>query len=185
MKSKKSLVVLILLISLTGTAQNRKKDVVDYFLLLPEEALNWSVDSRKTALNRKPAAEGQCGFVDIDRANGYLYFKCPGLSGGSALEIALWTEPGKPDIIGVNSMTCGQGSCYMDHIRFFEFRNNAFTDVTKSVFPGISPSDFQGPDAVIRGMIFCNLPKVGMNIICRNDKNSEVQYVWDKGRFHK
>ncbi len=185
--------IAVFIITIMGTAQNKKRDVADYFLILPEDVSGIGFDGRAEVLKTKAPKEYEWGYEDIDRGNGYLRLYFSNGSSGHAMEVVLWTLTGKPDIIGVNVLACNKGVCrnklYSNTNRliyFYESRNNHLTDVTASVFPDIKESDFPDPIEEKNGISFeCSLPKVGVNIICKNSKNSRVEFVWADGRFTK
>ena len=194
MKIQLSIIIIsVLLFVIIGTAQDKKKDVTDYFLILPENATGISFDYRAEVLKTKSPKLYEWGYEDIDKINGYLRLYFFNGNSGHAMEVVLWTQRGKPDIIGVNVLACVKGKClnkiYENTnklIYFYEFSNNQLSDVTSSVFPGIDESDFPDPSNE-KGMITfgCNLPKAGLNIICRNVRNSQVEFLWANGRFTK
>jgi len=108
-----------------------KKDVMDYYLLLPPEYLSLgghpldiagSTGARKAAVAVKDIRNG---FLRIQGAwEGWM-------------EIALFRRPDGSDIIAVFTASCGPG-CSTEK-RFLELKGGAWSEVTKKVFPEIAP----------------------------------------------
>ncbi len=108
-----------------------KKNVMDYYLLLPPEYLSLeghpldfagSVDTRRGAVAAKDIRNG---FLRIQGAwEGWM-------------EIALFRGTGGGDIIAVFTASCGP-VCSTEK-RFLELKGGAWADVTKKIFPEIAP----------------------------------------------
>jgi len=183
----KKMIMLILVLFTNIIYGIPQKNIVDYFLSLPENALNLglkTIESRRNALSNKYKFQ-VWGYDEIDKVNGYLKLKNPGMGGGEELEIVMWSDSGKPDLIGVNQIICGMPGCFYGSIQFFEFKNEHWHDVTNLVFPGISENDFI-KDQAVKNMYSCKLPKVGVDILCYNlDFSEEIRYSWANGKFLK
>lgn len=108
-----------------------KKDVMDYYLLLPPEYLSlggYPLDFAGSAGARKAAVAVK------DIRNGFL--RIQGAWEGW-MEIALFRRPDGSDIIAVFTASCGP-VCSIEK-RFLELKGGAWADVTKKIFPEIAP----------------------------------------------
>lgn len=107
-----------------------KKDVMDYYLLLPPGYL--SLEGHP--LDFSGSADARRGSVAVkDLRNGFL--RIQGAWEGW-MEIALFRRPDGGDIIAVFTASCGP-VCSIEK-RFLELKGGAWADVTKKIFPEIA-----------------------------------------------
>ena len=108
-----------------------KKDVMDYYLLLPPEYL--SLEGHPLDFSR--SADARRGAIAVkDLRNGFL--RMQGAWEGW-MEMALFRRPDGSDIIAVFTASCGP-VCSTER-RFLELKGGAWADVTKKIFPEIAP----------------------------------------------
>ncbi len=104
------------------------KNVIDYFLALPQEVLG--VGGASPAERRK--------LIDTeDLKNGYLHLSSGDWEGHG--EVVLWRKPDKSFLLGVSIAHCGP--VCGQHLKFFVHREGKLQEVTGEVWAGLSDED--------------------------------------------
>ena len=155
--------------------------IVDYFLLIPYEALSsggvGDLEEKYLILNTvdnpvEPYQGGCFPNIDVlDEKNGFLSFTCNGDGGGHNVQIVYWKRDGQPDLVGINITTWGM-CCDESEVRFFQFHEKKWEEITGKVFPEITYSnflkkDYEGEGADLPAKILVSLPQKGKDILVR------------------
>ena len=160
-----------------------KYDVADYFLLLPYQALpqHTTAERRKLLETANRPAEmlpNPTYFMDVlDRQSGYLRLSMIGGGHTDQYEVTYWTQPGKPDTVGINYNAIGMPGTSSTPT-FYRFVNNEWSVITKEVFPSVV-----SPEAgSFQHIIF---PQKGTDIIVNvGDSQKRIAVLqWKDGKF--
>jgi len=153
--------------------------IVDYFLLTPYEALTYGgvsdLEEKYIILNTvdnpvEPHQGGCFPNIDVfDERNGFLSFTCNGDGGGHNVQMVYWKRDGQPDLVGINITTWGM-CCDESLVRFFQFHEKEWEDITGKVFPEITYNNFlkdgyKGEGADLPAKILISLPQKGKDIV--------------------
>jgi len=126
-------------------------NIKDYFLLLPDSIFKngeiaLGLNQRLISLKYKTLEElwnhkGHWQIDTIDFGNGYIKFSSTGDGAGTYVEITYFIKKDKSRLIAVN-LTNWDMMSTQSQLRFYTFSNNIWKDVTKTILPKISLSDF-------------------------------------------
>lgn len=123
--------------------------IEDYFRLLPYKAIASAdnVKEREAILSSQKVqrkATGPCAneLEQVDTTIAYLRYTCRGEKKTDLVEIAAWKRGAAPDLIGVNESIIATGMS--STVKFYEFRDGIWIEITASVFPALSAADFGG-----------------------------------------
>ena len=139
------------------------RTVLDYYLLLPEKYFEANRELRvKWMLD-----PGRGAVVDI--TNGYIY--APGDGAQTSLYVCLFQRSRGRAVIGVKSHPSDTHAITFLH--FYEYRNGALADVTKTVLP-----------VKINESAIYEMPRYGKSIEVRDARNNTIySLVWSGRRF--
>ena len=155
--------------------------VIDYFLLLPYEALSSGgvndLEEKKLILNTvdnpvEPYGGGCFPNIDVlDERNGFLSFTCNGDGGGHNVQVVYWKRDGQPDLVGINTTTWGM-CCDESEVLFFQFHEKKWEEITRKVFPEITynhflKDDYEGEGSDLPAKVLISFPQKGKDIIVR------------------
>jgi hypothetical protein len=123
--------------------------IEDYFRLLPYRAITsaYSVEERENILKSQKIQRKGTGtcvneLEQVDTKTAYLRYSCRSDRKTELVEIAAWKRDGAPDLIGVNESIIATGMS--SAVKFYEFRDGNWFEVTTSVFPELTAADFGG-----------------------------------------
>ncbi len=179
----------LILLSIQAMAQ--KKNVVDYFRLLPDSLKHYySLEYKNGKWFTESVAEYQITPV-VDIRNGFIEIQDDGTGGGTTtLQVVLYRKKDGSALIGV-SYNLFDGVFFENSIFFGEYKNNKWIDLTHKVLPKINlytfmKSGYKIPDE-IRGYLSVrySLPQHGTTITvdfqyggifmyCSSDENKKI-----------
>lgn len=137
----------------TNLDQTKVLSIEEIFLLLPEEAFyisetqpTISIKERQITLQSTSAEKAEAlssNFV-IDTSNSrinFLKFNSFANDEGLSVSLKTWARKDKSIIVGVN-ITKGDMCCDYSRLKLFRYKNSAFKDVSKLIFPSLKIEDF-------------------------------------------
>ncbi len=138
-------------ITLTFSQNNKKYNITDYFLLLPDsifQNLEVPLDAkqRQIALKYKKVEDiwNNNGYWMIDTTdyrNGYMKISTTGDGAGTQIEITYFIKTDKSRITAVNIIKWDMANT-CSYLKFYTFKNNIWKDITDKVLPDINISYF-------------------------------------------
>lgn len=178
-------IFILMFISLVGYCSNAQtpKTVVDFYKLLPDDQFKFP-EGFSTQVQKNNFRKKAIKVTDIK--NGYLK-----LDGRSAptddesymCEVVLFKKKNNSYLVGLsqtNCMTICEGT-----VKFLEYTNSAWTDVTKSVFT--LPTEKEIEKYLHEETYFFALPRTGKTMMMINDLEEKkgIKFEWNGERFAK
>lgn len=154
----------------TTAASKAPRNVVDYFLLLPNKyALNMTRAKREKALK----AEG----ATTDTSNGYL--EIVSQTGDTAnIYVGIFKKDGGGYLVTTATGTYGKNKLFT--YRFLEYDGKNFTDVSKKVLPAdFKLADYYNGES---NEYPCELPRFNRTFTCRKPADGEMVYLGWTGK---
>jgi hypothetical protein len=139
---KKLLAFLLLIFSTEAFSQKSPQGVVDYFNLLPEDLRVFSLKQKNgkwTSIS--PITEEEISTV-VDAKNGFIQITDEGTGGGTQqTTVVLYRKANKDAVIAVSNFS-HDGVMESFDVKFFEYQNNQWKDISKQTLPQLQPTDF-------------------------------------------
>lgn len=189
----------------TAYPENKEKfGISDYFLFLPKEAFEgYSFNRQKRGdLFKNPDGfqPGVWYVTNVDTKNGSMMLGNGGAGEWATIHIVMWSLSAKEAILVLNYTHSGMEYTSTDKIVFYEFRNNAWTDISGEIIKKPLLDEIYRKTTIEERETFieCSLPVKGLDIICllpegffrkldeqEKAKVNIVTFVWKDQKFEK
>jgi hypothetical protein len=149
--------------------RSNPKDIVDYYLILPDKAFIKYDDQSSFQLRKKHLKPTEERKVSIDQKNAFLQIEDQQGPMRIITTLCYFSKADKTKIFGLDLfIEAGDGEQFETY--FFEYKNLDWADVTQKVLPEIKFTDFWGDEKTLpekkfqRMNLLYELPRIGTTV---------------------